>query len=448
MYNDKILKSVAEAVKKVMEAELSSKQKAIAKIEHPKHKIDSGDLAALRSGKKPVKEAASHQARTTMKHIPNPTEGEKQAAKDIKPGVAGYRDRIAMLRSAEARGGLKKEETESVTEGILGKKKPKADRFHIAGSLASYPDKESAIKDRDAKYPGAKVHQVGPRGKIKGEFKEGLAEGKNIGGKPYDMKADLNKKTDKQLDALINSLKGKPASHADAHKMVAAARAERAGRVGKKGVAEEASQEEFTAEIKKTQAKSQGKDKADVAKPAVAAVKQESVSEAMVKGKGYDNPENERKAPTNSLTMTSLMPGHSDKAARFAAVQAKGKLVKGSAQSAKQVEKGMKKEEAEQIDELSKETLKSYQDKAIKTPPSKKGSWVNRIQGIGRAEVKMKKEEVEQIDERTLSEPETAEKERLVKSMKKNLSGFKQRYGERAKSVMYATATARAKENK
>ena len=94
------------------------------------------------------------------------------------------------------------------------------------------------------------------------------------------------------------------------------------------------------------------------------------------------------------------MPGHSDKAARLAAVQAKGKLIKGSAQSAKQVEKGMKKEE------------------------------------------------VEQIDERTLSEPETAEKERLVKSMKKNLAGFKERYGERAKSVMYATATARAKENK
>ena len=42
-----------------------------------------------------------------------------------------------------------------------------------------------------------------------------------------------------------------------------------------------------------------------------------------------------------------------------------------------------------------------------------------------------------------------AEKERLVKSMKKNLAGFKQRYGkETGENVMYATATARAKENK
>lgn len=54
----------------------------------------------------------SRQAKTTMKHIPNPTAGEKKAAKDIKPGIAGYRDRIDMLKSAEARGGLKKEEAE------------------------------------------------------------------------------------------------------------------------------------------------------------------------------------------------------------------------------------------------------------------------------------------------------------------------------------------------
>ena len=55
------------------------------------------------------------------------------------------------------------------------------------------------------------------------------------------------------------------------------------------------------------------------------------------------------------------------------------------------------------------------------------------------------KEEVEQVEERTLTPGETSEKERIVKGMKKSLSGFKQRYGDRAKSVMYATATARAK---
>jgi predicted RNA-binding protein with RPS1 domain len=49
------------------------------------------------------------------------------------------------------------------------------------------------------------------------------------------------------------------------------------------------------------------------------------------------------------------------------------------------------------------------------------------------------------IEERTLTPAETEKKEATVKSMKKNLSGFKERYGKDAKSVMYATATKQAK---
>lgn len=56
-------------------------------------------------------------------------------------------------------------------------------------------------------------------------------------------------------------------------------------------------------------------------------------------------------------------------------------------------------------------------------------------------------EEVKQVDERTLTPGETSEKERIVKGMKKSLAGFKQRYGDRAKSVMYATATKAAKKD-
>ncbi|NBV27968.1 hypothetical protein EBS02_02960, partial [bacterium] len=50
-----------------------------------------------------------------------------------------------------------------------------------------------------------------------------------------------------------------------------------------------------------------------------------------------------------------------------------------------------------------------------------------------------------ELDEKTLTSGETKKKEEIVKSMKKNLAGFKQRYGERAKEVMYATATKQAK---
>jgi len=55
------------------------------------------------------------------------------------------------------------------------------------------------------------------------------------------------------------------------------------------------------------------------------------------------------------------------------------------------------------------------------------------------------KEETE-LDERSLTDGEKDEKEKYVKGMKKNVDGFKKRYGDRAKSVMYATATKMAKE--
>ena len=61
--------------------------------------------------------------------------------------------------------------------------------------------------------------------------------------------------------------------------------------------------------------------------------------------------------------------------------------------------------------------------------------------------VKTMPESVEQIDERELTTGEAKKKEEYVKGMKKGLSGFKQRYGERAKEVMYATATKMAKKD-
>ncbi len=57
-----------------------------------------------------------------------------------------------------------------------------------------------------------------------------------------------------------------------------------------------------------------------------------------------------------------------------------------------------------------------------------------------------RKEDV-QMDERALTSAETKEKEKNVKGMKKSLSGFKSRYGDDAKSVMYATATKMAKKD-
>jgi len=69
---------------------------------------------------------ASHQEKTTMKHVKNPTAGEKKAAKDIKPGVKGYSDRVAMLKSAEKDGRLKEANSAKQQAAIaIAKKKAK-----------------------------------------------------------------------------------------------------------------------------------------------------------------------------------------------------------------------------------------------------------------------------------------------------------------------------------
>ena len=95
------------------------------------------------------------------------------------------------------------------------------------------------------------------------------------------------------------------------------------------------------------------------------------------------------------------------------------------------------------VEEVDNETFtKEMKDQEAKMNGKKKGGDVAKpsVQAV-------KQEEVEQMDERTLSSDETEKKEKYVKSMKKGLSGFKARYGDKAKSVMYATATKMAKKD-
>lgn len=82
-------------------------------------KLGQGKRPADRlDNKQPFGEAESHQSKTTMKHVSNPNAGEKKAAKDIKPGIKGYKDRIAMLKAAKARGALKEEDAEQIDETV------------------------------------------------------------------------------------------------------------------------------------------------------------------------------------------------------------------------------------------------------------------------------------------------------------------------------------------
>jgi hypothetical protein len=130
----------------------------------------------------------------------------------------------------------------------------------------------------------------------------------------------------------------------------------------------------------------------------------------------------------------------------------------GSAQKSKpeQDDGKVKKEEIESMEEAKFDPLKHVKNPspAVKAAAKdvKRGSYADRAALMKAGGVKddrgprgVTQEEVEQVEERTLTPKETSEKERIVKGMKKGLSGFKARYGDRAKSVMYATATKSAK---
>lgn len=53
-------------------------------------------------------------------------------------------------------------------------------------------------------------------------------------------------------------------------------------------------------------------------------------------------------------------------------------------------------------------------------------------------------EESEQLEEGEMTDTEMKKREDIVKGMKKGMQGFKDRYGDKAKNVMYATATKQA----
>lgn len=241
MFNDKILKSVAEAVKQVLATEkLHPNQQKLDVHEPEKDKLTAKDFELLRKGKKA----------------------------EVKEGWD------EMMKAAKERRGPQ-------PSGGSGKKE--GSRYGGSKQKEEKPLKEEEAYDKD---------------------RYAVKDGKAVKDNPTHMGS---------------------ANYKDQPHHVWATSAEEA--LKKKGVKEEASNDEFHAEVKKAQNKSLGKEKAEVSKPAVAAVKQESV---------------------------------------------------------------------------------------------------------------------EQIEERQMTEPEMKERERIVKGMKKGLEGFKARYGERAKSVIYATATKQA----
>lgn len=135
-------------------------------------------------------------------------------------------------------------------------------------------------------------------------------------------------------------------------------------------------------------------------------------------------------------------PGQKD----LAKIEAEKKKKKFSEMVGLYQEKGLKSlsemfiKEEPTNDEYKKE-LEDQKAKAAGTktnPDIAKG----KVDAVKQEEVEQ--QDVEQIDEREMTDAEMKKRETIVKSMKKGMAGFKERYGDRAKNVMYATATKQA----
>jgi hypothetical protein len=248
-------------------------------------------------------------------------------------------------------------------------------------------------------------------------------------------------------------------------------------------VAEEVDNETFTKEVEAQKEKNAGRGKkAEVAKASVQAVEvqkeeAEQIDEISsdLAGKYLTAPQGKGANKYKVGMDKSVYPNYDAMSKHDKSV---GRALQRSGGQAIYKKPDYYKEE-EQLDEISKGTLGSYikaashdvatkgaltrhfADKSRREKEEKKGweadksmkkadktfaaGWKRR-QNMAKAVDRLTKEEV-QLDERTLTPSETAKKEDNVMGMKKSFSGFKARYGDDAKSVMYATATKMAKKD-
>jgi hypothetical protein len=104
----------------------------------------------------------------------------------------------------------------------------------------------------------------------------------------------------------------------------------------------------------------------------------------------------------------------------------------------------LRKEESEESAETIEESEERMARADYKTGPSGRKSHKEIVFNDAESKDDEEEEDKKEMKEAKMSDADMAERERIVKGMKKNLSGFKARYGKDAKSVMYATATKQA----
>ena len=533
--NNKEIRDVADVAARIMaglpplQEKLHPNQQKLDVHEPEKDELTADDFKKLRAGKKPdVKkeeveqqdEAMSHQAKTTMKHIPNPSPAQKQAAKDMKPGVGGYRDRADMLKSAGV-----KEEVEDLNESDIengykirmkhidkgrihspsGEHVATVTREHGEGwryhsgnknwdgletskhyKTGVEKTKAAAAKKAVQAHMNEQVEQID---EVKmADLPSTKVQGRSYGSsKPQPSAFDVLKgPKEKELKSIESEKKKKKMSEMVALYKDGGMKAFFESIKKEDFISEEPDSEQFAKELEDQKKRAAGtKPQAAVAKASVQAVKNESteITDEMIfevlENAGIDfeslsddelqiaaNEAYEILDELSTKTLAKAASAASDPDAdyhygkshdpqKFADHAKKTKDAKSAA--AVQGAADAKSHYAR-----PGHTLGSYDKLAHRTPARVTSAGKANKQDVNRLKSNIQRNEsTEQdiyvinadlangvnqanIEERMMTEPEKQKKEEMVKSMKKGLAGFKERYGDRAKNVMYATATKNA----
>ena len=209
-----------------------------------------------------------------------------------------------------------------------------------------------------------------------------------------------------------------------------------------KTLAEEPTSAEFDAQLDDAKKRAAGtKKQPEVSKPAVQAVQNEEIEltledftvqelEQYMQTEDYDQLDE-----LSKVTLGAYIKKSKGSAIGSSQVMGMGSGVTGQ-KSQNKAEKTVQKRAAginRAVDRLTNEDVESFEEQ---THTTVEFIDYNDVNGVKYAEIDLK--------ERSMTATEKDKKEEIVKSMKKGLSGFKERYGDRAKEVMYATATKQA----
>jgi hypothetical protein len=348
---------------------------------------------------------------------------------------------------------VKQEEVE-LDEGMFGKKIKRPDRYHIThksgkpATLASYGDRDSAIKDRNEKYPQAEVHLVGSRGKIKAVEEVELEEESAAMDHYNKSKWHSNKSKDNKISD------EKRIAHGDAAKFHMNAYAHYLGASRTNN-----DKEKQLIDMKKAKNQADAAKRIEQQHGLVEEVELEEAKKIISKhGDGVHTAKVYRDPEYNEYQVHYFKNGkhmgedpvsyHDDKDDAQNTAEHEVKRMNARVnESLDEAEKITHKNPLVKVHDntgLISHTSLSQANKDFGTKVSHKD--IHDYIGPVVAHMDGKKSN-RRLKFSLSPEHKTAMNEEIVKSMKKNLKGFKERYGERAKEVMHATATAKAKES-